>query len=143
MFFDENFLIGRLAGRQYNASGTGSFQRNPDASVPVSPPIGFPQTDEFYDDGLHTPHQDVPMVMPRTLPGRGTWNDTAFFDPRYPNEMSLGFSRKDIQYRSECDAKDREAFRKMSVRQKRLLNAIEKQKFFRLTKLQLLKPGER
>jgi len=118
------------------------------------------------DDGLHTPCQDVPMPIPgnsryaRTprnsnewasygwekmargflgLPGGDSWNnpDQMFFDPNYPKEMSLGFSRADIEYKKLCDKKDREIMSKLKPRQHRLMDALNRGKIFKLSRLKI------
>lgn len=119
--------------------------------------------DYSYDDGLHTPNQNVPMQMcgggtagPSSFqerndwnldgyrwkdssrmfsPGCGSWNEPTYFDPARPREMSLGFSREDIEYAKLSERKNREVVKNMNDRQKRLLRALEKGMLLRLSKL--------
>ena len=122
----------------------------------------------WQDDGLHTPCQDVPMVMPgrfqntRIPTSRNEWTsygwkniaraflggysggewrieDEMFFDPTRPKEMSLGFGREDIEYAKMSERKNREIFQKMGERQKRLLSALESGKIFKLSELKLVR----
>jgi hypothetical protein len=121
-------------------------------------------TGEWQDDGLHTPCQDVPMEMPggcrsSRAPVRGDewtsygwkrlasgffgagtggeWRveDQMFFDPTRPKEMSLGFTREEIEYAKMSERKNREVFQKMGNRQKRLLNMLESGRIFKLSRL--------
>lgn len=73
------------------------------------------------------------------LPGGNSWNDSnqMFFDPNYPKEMSLGFSRADIEYKKLCDKKDREIMSKLKPRQHRLMDALNSGKIFKLSRLKL------
>ena len=120
-----------------------------------------------FDDGLHTPCQNVPIApagmsrMSFTPAGRNEWNnngyrwkdmakgflgrsggewnrrDEMFFDPSHPREMALGFSREDIEYAKLSEKKNKEVYQSMSDRQKRLLKALEGGKLFKLSKLKI------
>jgi len=143
------------------ARGGGFFQRNLDAQVPLAKPYAMGMGE---DDGLHTPHQNVPMpgvgsfgAAMRTSMGPPTsrnewtsygfgrygarnlseWNreDEMYFDPSRPKEMALGFSRDDVEYAKMSERKNRELLSGMSERQKRLLKALEGGKLFKLSKL--------
>ena len=69
----------------------------------------------------------------------GEWNrrDETFFDPAHPREMALGFSREDIEYAKLSERKNKEVYRSMNERQKRLLKALEGGKLFKLSKLKI------
>lgn len=71
----------------------------------------------------------------------GTWNrqDELYFDPTHPREMSLGFSRKDIEYAKVSEKKNSEMVRSMNNRQKRLLNSLNNGRIFKLSRLVLEK----
>lgn len=145
--------------------GDSAFQRNPNASVPNQVP-SFTGFGCACDDGLHTPHQDIPMPVVggssrMTTPVRGEWNgggygwkniamgflgnmggtgtwnrqDELYFDPSRPREMSLGFSREDIEYAKMSERKNAEIVRNMDTRQKRLLTALSKGMIFKLSRL--------
>lgn len=71
--------------------------------------------------------------------GGGTWSreQDMFFDPTHPREMSLGFSRDDIEYAKITEKRNRDVIMKMNSRQKRLLRALEHGCIFKLSKLKL------
>ena len=167
MLNGNGFLCNPLTGRVYNSSGIGTFQRNPNATVPVSQPF-YTQPQQ---DNLHVPQSGSSILRPPGLDysiapptnnkewasfgwqkiaqgflgSNKQWNteDIYFIDPTHPKESSLGFSRKDIEYTKLCEKKDKEIFRNLHPRQKRLINAINRQQFFRLSKIKDLKPGEK
>jgi hypothetical protein len=62
-----------------------------------------------------------------------------YFDPSHPREMSLGFSRYDIEYAKLLERKDREVVNSMTDRQKRLLGALNSGRLFKLSRLKLEK----
>jgi hypothetical protein len=62
-----------------------------------------------------------------------------YFDPSHPMEMSLGFSRDDIEYTKLLERKDREGVNSMTDRQKRLLGALNSGRLFKLSMLKLEK----
>lgn len=153
-------LYNPLTSRLMN-NGRCVLKRDSSAEVPNQNPT--PSRTMFgEDDGLHTPHQDVPMMPPTTMSpehfqrqspkdwncggfrwkdmsrGRmGQWRkeDEMFFDPEHPTEMALGFSREDIEYTKISKKKNKEIINNMSERQKRMLKALESGKIFKLTKL--------
>lgn len=142
-------------------NGRCTLKRDSFAEVPNQNPI--PSRTMFgEDDGLHTPNQDVPMILPTTMSlehfqkqsskdwnyGGFRWNhmssgkigqwrkeDEMFFDTKHPTEMALGFSREDIEYTKLSEKKNKEIVNNMSERQKRMLKALESGKIFKLTKL--------
>lgn len=142
-----------------NQFGGVVFQRNSKATVPVARPYGM----GCEDDGLHVPHQNVPMYSSGsfqfdrkpTNPGewssygwkdmsdrfsmytgrKSSWNDEQYFDPTRPKETALGFSRDDIEYAKMREKKDRELLNNITDSQKRMVADLLSGKIFKLSKL--------
>ena len=136
-----------------------AFQRNVNATVPLARPYSM----GCEDDGLHVPHQDVPMYssmsnhmdrMPTNSnewssygwkdmsdkfsmgTGRGSWHDEQYFDPCRPKESSLGFSRADMEYAIMSERKNAEIMNNITDNQRKMVNDLLSGKIFKLSKLE-------
>jgi hypothetical protein len=141
-----------------NQFGGVVFQRNSKATVPVARPYGM----GCQDDGLHVPHQNVPMYTSGSHVNRrptnpnewtsygwkdmsdrflgytgrkSSWNDEQYFDPSRPKEMSLGFSREDIEYAKLREKKEHEILANVTDKQKKMVDDVLSGKIFKLSKL--------
>lgn len=150
-----------MSKRQHN-SGIGGFERNSNASVPDS----TLNPNNFGSNSLQVPNQNIPMnglLNSFSCPPKDKsewssyvfskisnsgyspqWNrqDELFFDPSRPKEMSLGFSRDEIEYAKFMEKKNKELERSMSDIQKRMLKALENEKILKLSRLEEIPDGK-